>query len=204
MPVLVLATAFIASGAATSGAWLYMHFRDRVLGRKLLELVDSEEDTLLCETLEEMVDIEKGLNLCSAPSNLKMICSEGTTGHDYNIPVGTRNGTFIMDQSPMDVKQHRRVREKLSCVREMIATCKCEFIDAKDTSANRKAIARYAKNVLKEHGVRPSHIARMLPLIIVGTLVPSKHEVTARLAYSSGPVRERLDFYKSIRGPSDE
>lgn len=64
-------------------------------------------------------------------------------------------------------------------VRKVLDACKAKFGTPKPTEANTKAVWHFAHGLMKNHGVRPSHIAEMIPYVVQLTFVESEAELRA-------------------------
>lgn len=96
-----------------------------------------------------------------------------------------KTGMVEYTGNPTVVDLHRRVNEEKSheYMNAVIAECKIKFGVPSNTTANRKAIERFAANIMKKHGVRPTHIRKYLPIVTKMTFVPDQWQVEAeRLA----------------------
>jgi len=83
---------------------------------------------------------------------------------------------------PLEVRGHRIVRERdrAAYVRKVLDEVKNKFGTPKDTEANHKAVWNFAHNIMKRHGVRPSHIRTMLPYVSALAFEPSDEERRAK------------------------
>jgi len=88
-------------------------------------------------------------------------------------------GIAKLDLKPVEIKQHRRVKEGrthkyMSCV---IAECKAKFgVPARD-AANLKAVNRYATSIMQSHGLRPTHIREHIGPIVSMVFLPTESEL---------------------------
>lgn len=103
----------------------------------------------------------------------------------------------------------------------MVNSAKAKFGPRKMSEANRLVIRNWLYEEMKEHGLRPSHIARHIDLVTNLVFVPSKHEILAQDAlavatalnrcedrddgtYSNlieGETSRRESFLRSLLGP---
>jgi hypothetical protein len=47
------------------------------------------------------------------------------------------------------------------------------------SEANRQVARRLARNLMVEHGLRPTHIASILPMVVAAVFVKARHELEA-------------------------
>lgn len=76
--------------------------------------------------------------------------------------------------------------------RDVAINLKGEFGLRKRTAANLELLRHRAKQLMIEHGVRPSHIARHLPLAVMWATVPLKEDIHAAAIMRSGNVQDLL------------
>lgn len=91
-------------------------------------------------------------------------------------------------------KQKRRIRKtcRNRYVREIVAACKAKFGTPTKTEANRKAVRRYATEIMRGDNVRHTNLQVILPLILAATFVPDKYEIAGLKLATSGFARRRL------------
>lgn len=95
---------------------------------------------------------------------------------------------------PLEVKEHRRIHKRH---REQFATCilaavKLKFGVPKRTQANYLAIQRYAAELVKHKGVRPTDAVRVVPYIVQAAFLPSEDEINAARWLNTKLAKERL------------
>jgi len=88
------------------------------------------------------------------------------------------SGDVVYDVKTIRVVEHRRVHNKGGYVRCMVADAKNRFGCPNDNKANRLAVRKYILDAMQRHGVRPTHIANVLPIAI--ELVFHKSEMELR------------------------
>ncbi len=116
-------------------------------------------------------------------------------GKEDAVPVG------VDDETPKLVCHHSRGvnQARKPYIRKVLDACKAKFGTPKSTEANFKAVWHFAHQQMKEHGVRPSHIAEMIPYVVQLTFVESESELHAGITV--GAYREliagRFDQYLS-------
>jgi hypothetical protein len=106
-------------------------------------------------------------------------------------------GFVETNRSPVVVDLHRKVvaSRSLQYMNCVIAECKVKFGVPANTSANRKAVERFAGNIMKKHGVRPTHIRTYLPLVTKMVFVPDQWQIEAeRLAGTRSAWRAVMDY----------
>lgn len=113
---------------------------------------------------------------------------DGAAGFGTDEELQHVRGVGAIDRTLVDVKQHRKVRSgcRLKYMNCVLSDVKNKFGTPERNVANVKAVQRYANNVMSKHGVRPTHIKRMLPMIVSMAFVPSNDEVEAVRFLNSG------------------
>jgi len=86
-----------------------------------------------------------------------------------------------INNTPAVVNLHRKVKKDrgLQYMNACVAECKVKFGVPANTTANRKAVERFAGSVMKGHGVRPTHIRQYLPLVTKMVFVPDQWQIEA-------------------------
>jgi len=108
----------------------------------------------------------------------------------------------IKDETPqLEVRESRGVStpNRDPYTRKVLDACKAKFGTPKATEVNYRAVWRYAHGVMKDHGVRPSHIQSMLPYVVELTFVPSHDELRAKVVCGSykALLEDRFDEHLS-------
>lgn len=98
-------------------------------------------------------------------------------------------GGIEIDVSPVKEKRHRRApldrSARRSYLKVLIAEVKAKVGTPIDKEANRMVIRRTARGIMDTHGVRPTHQASLLPVLIEAVLTPGEDELEA-LAWGRG------------------
>jgi len=81
-------------------------------------------------------------------------------------------------------------------VGSLLQEIRMEFGLLQDSPANRLVVRRYARDKMREHGVRPSHGADMLPGVIELAFVPSDGEIRAKQFAASDVALAQRDLYE--------
>jgi hypothetical protein len=105
----------------------------------------------------------------------------------------------VKDCSPkLEVREARVVdtQRRPLYIRKVLDECKAKFGTPKPTEANTRAVWHFAHRVMKNHGVRPSHIAEMIPYVVQLTFVESEAELRAGIV--------RGAYKQIINGQFDE
>jgi hypothetical protein len=92
-------------------------------------------------------------------------------------------GAAVADATPaLEARETRRVQKDVTQVyaRRVYDACKAKFGTPKNTEANYRAVWRFAQTVMKDHGLRPSHQAALLPVVVANTFIPSLDEMVAQ------------------------
>jgi hypothetical protein len=86
------------------------------------------------------------------------------------------SGTVKYSRDRLEVKNHKVVRNKAKYSKAVLAEAKIRFGTPSMNNANVLAVRRYVVDIMEKHGVRPSHIAEMAPLIVGLCFVKSDAE----------------------------
>lgn len=93
-------------------------------------------------------------------------------------------GPKVVDATkPLEARATRALigaRNRMTYARRVFDACKVKFGTPKNTEANYKAVWRYAATQMKEHGLRPSHQLKVLPLIVPKVFVPTLDELVGQ------------------------
>jgi len=118
---------------------------------------------------------ESGRSLVDAAKDIKFVAASEL------IPLVSR-GEVLFDNTKHVNKAHRRLRKGCEApfLRAVIADCKVRFGLPEDNSANRLCVHKWAGDKMREHGLRPTHIARHLPQVVSMVFVPSVAEIEAK------------------------
>lgn len=105
-----------------------------------------------------------------------------------------RGGLVVLLNEPLEVKQHRRVQKphKEQFAKCILAEVKLKFGVPKRTQANYLAISRFAAEIIKHKGVRPTDAARIVPYVVHAAFIPSDDEISARRWLETTIATERL------------
>jgi len=78
-----------------------------------------------------------------------------------------RNGMEI-EMTPVKEKRHRRIgtHKKHNYASDVIAECRVRFGCPINNPANRMAVRRYSMNLMYAHGLRPTHVCRVIDDIV--------------------------------------
>jgi len=79
----------------------------------------------------------------------------------------------------LEVKASRMIATGKRAVyaRRVLDTCRSKFGCPEVTKANHRAVWRYAEQIMKDHGLRPSHRIALLPYVVELTFVPTMEMV---------------------------
>lgn len=106
----------------------------------------------------------------------------GVNPNDPEVVPAAEEPYPIKDSTPrLEVRERRGVigEDRPVYIRKVLDECKAKFGTPKVTEANHKAVWHYAHGLMKNHGVRPSHRAEMLPYVVQMTFVESAAELRA-------------------------
>lgn len=107
----------------------------------------------------------------------------------------------IGDSSPQLEARATRVvlqKHKATYAKRVLEECKSKFGCPEVTKANHRAVWRFAEQIMKDHGLRPSHRVALLPYIVQLCFVPDVNDilgeraaVTARY-FSAGAMADHM------------
>nr|WPR18242.1 MAG: RNA-dependent RNA polymerase [Crogonang virus 49] len=178
---------------ACFGLWQLSKFvRDE---RKLKELLDEEVDALSTDFVSDdgrqealpSVLVTKALTVYDERAAMETVhdaINRATVLSEVSINADTEvtRGVATLSMSKVDVAQHRVVarRKRAPYMNTVVATCRLTFGVCVRSEANEKAVRRVAVNIMKEHGVRPTHMNKMLPYIVELVFIPSNDDIEAK------------------------
>ncbi len=119
--------------------------------------------------------------------------------------VSKKTPQFIeVSGTPIRTDLHRKVKKtgQMQYMNAVIAECKVKFGVPTNTRANQMAVARYAGNLMKQHGLRPTHIRQYKPLITKMVFVADKWEVEAEKLAGCRTVWKRVMQYLALNAAS--
>lgn len=111
---------------------------------------------------------------------------------------------YTICQDAIEVKSNRRIATngrkfyEASVVREI----KNKLGVPKYTEANKQAVRRAAENIMRKHGVRPTHIGESIEKIIVGVFIPDRFDIEAAKMMASNTAANIRDEYHNA-GPEN-
>jgi hypothetical protein len=177
----------------------YLYTRENIEMRALL---DYSGDDLSIDHISN--DPVVGLPTIIGAGNEEVDTLCGITTVDLVSPysvVETDVVRYIKD--PVEEKQHRRVRNKKLYSQCVIAEVKVRFGTATRTVANERAVARFASEIMRKHGLRHTEARKLLPTIVQCIFVPDQWELHAAKLSSCSLASERrvkMAFYNAISG----
>jgi len=104
-------------------------------------------------------------------------------GIDLDTPPEESLGRVVNATKPLETRNSRALltyKDRMTYSRRVFDACKVKFGTPKNTEANFKAVWRYAGTMMKDHGLRPSHQAKVLPMIVTKVFVPTLDELVAQ------------------------
>lgn len=107
-------------------------------------------------------------------------------------------GVMLLDVEPITIKEHRRIHKKhynqfAVCV---LASVKMKFGVPKKTAANYLAIQRYAGELVKQRGVRPTDAVKIIPYVVSAAFIPTTDDLQAARWLDTELAKERLGEFK--------
>jgi hypothetical protein len=99
-----------------------------------------------------------------------------------------------LELTPVKEKRHRRIgtHKRVTYTSTVVAECRVRFGLPIDNAVNRMAVRRYASNLMYTHGLRPTHVARILEDVVEMVFHESCELVNSR--------KLRGGLFRSIRG----
>lgn len=127
------------------------------------------------------------------PVEVEGVTNRPERGEDQ-VPPGPSQ-VFTVCQDVIEVKNHRRVATNGRNYYEaaVVAEIKNKMSLAKPTAANKLAVRRMADNIMRKHGLRPSHVREHIEFIIAGVFIPDKYDIKAAQMLASNDVADRWD-----------
>jgi len=122
------------------------------------------------------------------PGDCDQVATSATTGEDAgaescDTPPSVGPERIVKSTKPLEARNTRalvNMNNRITYSRRVFDACKVKFGTPKHTEANFKAVWRYAATMMKDHGLRPSHQASVLPLIVTKVFVPTVAELVAQ------------------------
>lgn len=184
----------LLAAAAGATAWRLYSFGDVRDAKTVQQLLNKPTSGLAVDYVEEGGMVRKGaptppeitsvirnpmaitIGDVECPTETPIVMEDCTDSPSAVIPL------FVeMDNTPIKVSLHRKVKKDagLKYMNACIAECKVKFGVPSNTEANKKAVERFASNVMKSHGVRPTHIRQYLPMVVKMVFVPDQWQIEA-------------------------
>lgn len=163
----------------------------------------NEPDRALASEELEMVFTSKGQTI--RQRRKQVFVSPQTAPHEFtrceNLPAATDVEKVVeKDMTPIKNYAHRRLphRKTTSYITCVVAELKVKFGVPLDTAANRLAVRRSAADICKKHGLRPTHIMRVLDKCVAYTFMPCAFELEARMVENSRTVTAfKADYHRA-------
>lgn len=142
-------------------------------------------ESKFAKEVEEAEDDPRVAEECLTDTHVWMEDKDNLTGGLVQMDVDDE-GTVVVASTidktePVEVRGSRIVlsKNRATYARRVLDACKAKFGTPKVTEANHRAIWRYAQSMMKDHGLRPSHQARILPVVVALAFECSAAEVEA-------------------------
>jgi hypothetical protein len=81
---------------------------------------------------------------------------------------------------------------KFTFIAACVLSAKCEFGQPTDNQANRMAVRKFARDMMVERGMRPSHIMQHLPTVVSLVFCPTDIEIEADRIMHSDAVQDKI------------
>lgn len=104
-----------------------------------------------------------------------------------------RKGEVVYSDRPREVQNHFVLRSRRLYISALVAECKNRFGAPDRTSANKLAVRKFALDRMTSHGLRPTHIHQVLPLVVELTFCESESERIAAAYGEAARSAERGD-----------
>jgi hypothetical protein len=189
---------------ATSALFEYLQ-RDAPLRSRVELFLEAEDDERLAEEcvsdmtldsstlvreLEVEIDVPEPLQWDTTEVVPEGAPPKGEKGETEKVePEAKEEPSKVVLPSVVDATAKVEVRasraligstNRMTYTRRVYDACKVKFGTPKNTEANYKAVWRYAGQLMKEHGMRPSHQAKVLPGLVSKVFVPTVDEMLAQ------------------------
>ncbi len=162
--------------------------------RKIVHVYRLEKHaTKVCSDVLDDADVDEDLPMTYLQNGT---FAEG----DDHPPVGVFSG---MEIPTFNLREHRHRRlphrrhHRRKYMQGVVMEVKAKVGTPTDTKANRLVIQRQARSIIETHGLRPSHAATILPLIVEAVLTPGSAEIYAHAWASSFEVMARRSYKTS-------
>lgn len=160
------------------------------------EIFQAEDEIELAEECLTDVSVTDMHNCALLGPDVKLPASLDDEGHDE---MGFIVRPRVVDSTAkLEVRGSRILlsQNRGKYARRVLDACKAKFGTPKTTEANHRAVWRFAQQLMKDHGLRPSHQQELLPTIVTLAFQPSLAELRAQCVVGS---------YKAMRdGKFDE
>lgn len=170
-------------------AYLASEWYERTADKQIVQsLLNSGFDGLATDEIDEgPIFLGPGDDFTEEEASSDAVDATGPSNQDASTPQthatpNPRSSKFVeINGTPTLVDLHRGVKQgrQMQYMNAVIAECKVKFGVPSNTTANRKAVERFAGGIMKKHGVRPTHIQMYLPLVTKMVFVPNKWQVEA-------------------------
>ncbi len=184
--ILVIICLCIVGSAIALLGWMLLRMT-RAVGRLAIYLWHGRL-TKLDLRLLRILDSNSGLGMEYVTTSLELEGNQRVEG-----PEGLE---YSLETSPVVCKQHRRVKKynRIPYMTSVVAEVKVRFGTPTRTQSNEKAVHRYASEIMRKHGLRPTHARQLLPSIVAASFIPDKWEVKAAKMSSCSVALERLSL----------
>lgn len=109
------------------------------------------------------------------------------------------SSTVKYDSEDRKVSEHLVVRERKRYMQSVIAEAKTRFGKPDRTSANVLAVRKYVGDAMRKHRVRPTHVARMLPIVVECVFMESESEREARQLVEAVQAMSGAKWWRTLR-----
>lgn len=92
-----------------------------------------------------------------------------------------RKGEVVYSDRPREVTNHLVLRSRRLYISALVCECKNRFGTPERTNANKLAVRKFALDRMTSHGLRPTHIHQVLPMVVELTFCVSESERVAAM-----------------------
>lgn len=147
--------------------WHHRHVRHNALVVRVL----APSDFVAEEQLERPSDVERVQAALNAACHAIDIHEEGCP------PASRADNSAAAPQEVVAPEKVRRIADKTRYMQALVMECKNRFGCPARSAANVLAVRRFLLDAMTKHGVRPTHIAQVLPLCVSLVFIQSDSEL---------------------------
>ncbi len=196
--VVIPAVSVIAIGVYT----IYRYKSLLSLSKKAAMAADllKNSDTLA----EDCVEVDEAVETAWYDEHLLKVGPKVVFEDEVEVEGGSKRisavtSTVKYDGEDRKVSEHLVVRQKERYMQSVIAEAKTRFGKPDRTSANVLAVRKYVGDAMRKHRVRPTHVARMLPIVVECVFMESESEREARQLVEAVHALSGAKWWRTLR-----